>query len=69
MGVMDDLARAREAFERREWAASYEALSRSRRPSNGPRRRPGRHLSNIFVKINVSSRTAAAAFAYEHGLV
>ena len=32
MGVMDDLARAREAFERREWAASYEALSR-REPS------------------------------------
>ena len=28
-----------------------------------------RHLSNIFVKIDVSSRTAAAAFAYEHGLV
>ena len=32
MGVMDDLARARDAFERREWAASYEALSR-REPS------------------------------------
>lgn len=32
MGVMDDLVRAREAFERREWAASYEALSR-REPS------------------------------------
>jgi DNA-binding NarL/FixJ family response regulator len=29
----------------------------------------GRHLSNIFVKLGVSSRTAAAAFAYEHGLV
>ena len=28
-----------------------------------------RHLSNIFCKIDVSSRTAAAAFAYEHGLV
>jgi DNA-binding CsgD family transcriptional regulator/predicted Ser/Thr protein kinase len=28
-----------------------------------------RHLSNIFYKINVSSRTAAAAFAYEHGLI
>lgn len=27
-----------------------------------------RHLSNIFFKIDVSSRTAAAAFAYEHGL-
>lgn len=28
-----------------------------------------RHLSNIFVKLGVSSRTAAAAFAFEHGLV
>ncbi len=28
-----------------------------------------RHLSNIFVKLDVASRTAAAAYAYEHGLV
>jgi DNA-binding CsgD family transcriptional regulator len=28
-----------------------------------------RHLSNIFCKIDVSSRTAAAAFAYAHGLI
>ena len=27
-----------------------------------------RHLSNIFTKIDVGSRTAAAAYAYEHGL-
>ena len=27
-----------------------------------------RHLSNIFVKIEVGSRTAAAAYAFEHGL-
>ncbi|HET7516721.1 MAG TPA: helix-turn-helix transcriptional regulator, partial [Actinomycetes bacterium] len=27
-----------------------------------------RHLSNIFAKLGVSSRTQAAAFAYEHGL-
>ncbi|MEX2293042.1 MAG: LuxR C-terminal-related transcriptional regulator [Acidimicrobiales bacterium] len=27
-----------------------------------------RHLSNIFTKIGATSRTAAAAFAYEHGL-
>ncbi|WP_067470110.1 LuxR family transcriptional regulator [Nocardia amamiensis] len=27
-----------------------------------------RHLSNIFAKIDVTSRTAAAAFAYEHQL-
>jgi DNA-binding NarL/FixJ family response regulator len=28
-----------------------------------------RHLSNIFTKIGVSSRSAATAFAFEHGLV
>lgn len=28
-----------------------------------------RHLSNIFGKLGVSSRTAAAAFGYEHDLV
>jgi DNA-binding NarL/FixJ family response regulator len=28
-----------------------------------------RHVSNIFGKLGVTSRTAAAAFAYEHGLV
>jgi DNA-binding NarL/FixJ family response regulator len=27
-----------------------------------------RHLSNIFAKIDVPSRTAAAAYAYERGL-
>ena len=29
----------------------------------------GRHLSNIFDKLSVSSRSAATAWAYEHGLV
>jgi DNA-binding NarL/FixJ family response regulator len=28
-----------------------------------------RHVSNIFAKANVSSRAAATAFAYQHGLV
>jgi DNA-binding NarL/FixJ family response regulator len=28
-----------------------------------------RHLSNIFCKLGVSSRTAATGFAYEHDLV
>jgi DNA-binding CsgD family transcriptional regulator len=28
-----------------------------------------RHVSNIFMKLDVSSRAAATAFAYEHGLV
>jgi DNA-binding CsgD family transcriptional regulator len=27
-----------------------------------------RHLSNIFAKVGVTSRTAAAAYAFEHGL-
>ena len=28
-----------------------------------------RHLSNIYTKIGVSSRSAATAYAFEHGLV
>jgi DNA-binding NarL/FixJ family response regulator len=28
-----------------------------------------RHLQNIFTKLRISSRTAAAAFAYEHDLL
>lgn len=28
-----------------------------------------RHLSNVFCKISVSSRAAATAYAYEHGLI
>jgi len=28
-----------------------------------------RHLSNIFMKLDLSSRTAAAAYAYDHNLV
>jgi DNA-binding CsgD family transcriptional regulator len=29
----------------------------------------GRHISNIFNKLGLSSRAAATAYAYEHGLV
>ena len=28
-----------------------------------------RHLSNIFNKIDVTSRAAATAYAYEHDLI
>ena len=28
-----------------------------------------RHLSNIFTKLGLTSRAAAAAYAYKHGLV
>lgn len=28
-----------------------------------------RHLANIFVKLDVSSRTAATAYAFQHDLV
>jgi DNA-binding NarL/FixJ family response regulator len=28
-----------------------------------------RHLSNIFTKLGISSRAAATAYAFEHGLV
>jgi DNA-binding CsgD family transcriptional regulator len=27
-----------------------------------------RHLQNIFTKLGVSSRAAATAYAYQHGL-
>ena len=27
-----------------------------------------RHLANVFAKLDVSSRTAAAAWAYQHGI-
>jgi DNA-binding NarL/FixJ family response regulator len=27
-----------------------------------------RHISNIFLKLGVSSRAAATSYAYEHGL-
>lgn len=27
-----------------------------------------RHLQNMFAKLDVSSRSAATAFAFEHGL-
>jgi DNA-binding NarL/FixJ family response regulator len=28
-----------------------------------------RHVANIFIKLNVSSRAAATAYAYEHDLM
>ena len=28
-----------------------------------------RHLANIYAKLDLSSRTAAAAYAFQHGLV
>ncbi|WP_202804078.1 response regulator transcription factor [Crystallibacter crystallopoietes] len=28
-----------------------------------------RHLSNIFTKLNLSSRSAATAYAYQHNLL
>ena len=28
-----------------------------------------RHVSNIFTKLDVPSRAAATAYAYEHGIV
>ena len=28
-----------------------------------------RHLANIYAKLDLSSRTAAAAYAFEHGVV
>src|SRR5689334_18786818 len=36
MGVVDDLARAREAYERSEWVAAYDALSEVDRSALDP---------------------------------
>ena len=33
------------------------------------RRTVGRHVENVYAKIDVSSRAAAAVFAMEHGLL
>ena len=29
----------------------------------------GRHLQNVFTKLGVTSRAAATAYAYEHGIL
>ena len=117
--MIQDLRRAREAYERREWVSAYQALSglgdtelepddfvalataafllgRTNDVVQALQRAyqakldlgdvPGavrvaywltllsektvaRHLSNIFTKLDVGSRTAAAAFAHQHRLV
>ena len=74
--------RARPARRRRRRAASARARSRSSgsspaaaRTARSPpslgisERTVDRHVSNIYTKLDVSSRAAATAFAYEHHLV
>ena len=41
MGVVDDLARAREAYERREWVAAYDGSRTSTPPTSTPTTSPG----------------------------
>ena len=52
------------------------AARRRRQHQQGDRRRAGperatvdRHVSNIYAKLDVPSRAAATAYAYEHGLI
>jgi hypothetical protein len=55
-------ARGRSAAARR----GREIQPRDRSAAVPQRKNRRRHLSNIFTKLDVTSRTAAAAFAYEH---
>ena len=65
---------ARAASARASWRCSaWSPPARPTRPS--PRqlflseKTIDRHVSNIFAKVNVASRAAATAYAYENGLV
>jgi ATP/maltotriose-dependent transcriptional regulator MalT len=48
--------------------AAGKSNPRDRRAALPQRKTVARHLSNIFTKLDVTSRTAAAAFVYEHHL-
>jgi len=59
-------------MQRGRWCLALVAAGRSNREIAAAlvlsHKTVARHLSNIFAKIDVTSRTQAAAYAYEHGL-
>jgi DNA-binding CsgD family transcriptional regulator len=84
LGARIDLARARPATGAgvgREYGLTPRELQVLRRLATGEsnkaiaawlgvsRRTVDRHVSNLYAKLDVSSRAAATAFAYEHELV
>ena len=81
LGAVPDRTRVDAQLERAPYGLSARELEVLRRVAAGETNRAiaaalvlsertvDRHVSNIFVKLGVSSRAAAAAFAYERGLV
>jgi hypothetical protein len=61
----------RAAFRRRAWSEAFACLAEAD-PVNPQlflsEKTVARQLSNIFVKLRVSSRAAATAYAYQQGL-
>ena len=41
----------------------------AQRPSTISEKTVARHVGDIFTKLDVTTRSAATAYAYEHGLV
>ncbi len=81
LGAVPDRARVDAQLERAPYGLSARELEVLRRVAAGETNRAiaaalvlsertvDRHVSNLFVKLGVSSRAAATAFAYERGLV
>ena len=85
LGAGPDLARVRRAFGAQPGAGGAEltgrevevlrllAAGRTNREIAGElvisERTVDRHVSNVFSKLDVQSRSAATAYAYEHGIV
>ena len=60
MGLIEDLAQARDAYERREWAASYEALCR-----RNPRRLRGDDFARLATAALLLGRRNDAVQAMQ----
>ena len=81
LGALPDLARlpsrAAPASRRAHRAGGRGGPPRGRRPHQPRDRRAAvlsektvaRHLTNVYAKLDIPSRAAATAYAYDHGLV